>query len=137
MKHLPLKIRQKTIYNVRVSVRGRYPFLIMTRATAGAGRMEADTPSREFRMKKKGERKMRKYTKNGELEAVICNHCAKKLAVKDGIVREGVLMIDHAWDYFSEKDGEVHHLDLCEECYDQLIQGLRLPVDIEERTELL
>ena len=87
--------------------------------------MKADTPSREFRMKKKGERKMRKYTKNGELEAVICNHCAKKLAVKDGIVREGVLMIDHAWDYFSEKDGEVHHLDLCEECYDQLIQRLR------------
>ncbi len=29
MKHLPLKIRQKTIYNVRVSVRGRYPFLIV------------------------------------------------------------------------------------------------------------
>ncbi len=80
---------------------------------------------------------MRKYTKNGELETVICNHCAKKLAVKDGIVREGALMIDHAWDYFSEKDGEVHHLDLCEECYDQLIRSFRLPVDVEERTELL
>ena len=136
MKHLPLKIRQKTIYNVRVSVRGRYPFLI----AACQSRRRADESGYPFagiQDEKKGERKMRKYTKNGELEAVICNHCAKKLAVKDGIVREGVLMIDHAWDYFSEKDGEVHHLDLCEECYDQLIQGLRLPVDIEERTELL
>ncbi len=120
-------------------MRGRYPFSylggIELADKTGVG--QRDTPSREFRMKKKGERKMRKYTKNGELEAVICNHCAKKLAVKDGIVREGVLMIDHVWDYFSEKDGEVHHLDLCEECYDQLIQGLRLPVDVEERTELL
>ncbi len=80
---------------------------------------------------------MRKYKGNGELESAICNCCAKKLAVKGGIVREGALMLDHAWDYFSEKDGEVHHLDLCEDCYDQLIRGFRIPVDIEERTELL
>ncbi len=129
MKHLPLKIRQKTIYNVRVSVESGYPFIVL----AGSGRQEG--PRRGN--KKKGESKMRKYKCNGELETVICNCCAKKLAVKDGIVREGVLMLDHAWDFFSEKDGEVHHLDLCEECYDQFIQGLKLPVDVEENTELL
>ena len=69
---------------------------------------------------------MRKYKCNGELETVICNACGKKMAVKNGIIREGVLRIDHTWDYFSEKDGEVHHLDICEECYDNLIQTLRL-----------
>ena len=50
---------------------------------------------------------MRKYGKNGQLEAVACNMCGKKIAVKEGIVREGALLSDHAWDYFSEKDGEV------------------------------
>ena len=45
-------------------------------------------------------------------------------------------MFDHAWDYFSEKDGEVHHFDLCESCYDELINQFRLPVDVEEQTEL-
>ena len=80
---------------------------------------------------------MRKYTCNGELETVICNGCGKKLIVKDGILREGALRIDHAWDFFSEKDGEVHHMDLCEECYDQLARSLRIPVEIEESTELL
>jgi len=80
---------------------------------------------------------MRKYKGNGELETVICNMCGKKLAVKHGIVREGVLSMDHTWDYFSEKDGEVHHLDLCEACYDNLTQTLRIPVDVEEATELL
>ena len=59
------------------------------------------------------------------------------MAVKNGIVREGVLRIDHTWDYFSEKDGEVHHLDICEECYDNLIQTLRLPVELEETTEFM
>ena len=85
----------------------------------------------------KGESKMRNYKSNGELETVICKDCGKKMAVKNGIVREGVLMIDHAWDYFSEKDGEVHHLDICEECYDNLTQSLRLPVEIEETAEFI
>lgn len=62
---------------------------------------------------------MRKYGKTGKLETVICNMCGKKIVVKDGIVREGAAAFDHAWDYFSEKDGEVHHFDLCESCYDE------------------
>lgn len=45
--------------------------------------------------------------------------------------------VRHAWDYFSEKDGEVHHFDLCESCYDELVGGFRIPVDVEEQTELL
>ena len=45
---------------------------------------------------------MRKYGKTGKLETVICNMCGKKIAVKDGIVREGAAAFDHAWDYFSE-----------------------------------
>ena len=50
---------------------------------------------------------------------------------------EGAAAFDHAWDYFSEKDGEVHHFDLCESCYDELVGGFRIPVDVEEQTELL
>lgn len=66
---------------------------------------------------------MRKYGKTGKLETVICNMCGKKIVVKDGIVREGAAAFDHAWDYFSEKDGEVHHFDLCESCYDDWWAG--------------
>ena len=52
---------------------------------------------------------MKKYNKNGQLETLICNGCGKKLAVSQGIIREGAISIDHVWDYFSEKDGQVHH----------------------------
>lgn len=86
---------------------------------------------------KKGENDMRRYKGGNHLESVICNCCGKKLVVKDGIVREGVLTINHVWDFFSEKDGEVHHMDLCEDCYDEMVSGFRIPVDIEEQTELL
>ena len=68
---------------------------------------------------------MRKYTSGGQLEAVVCNCCGKKLIVVDGIVREGVLSINHAWDF------------LCEPCYDAVISEFKLPVDVEEQKEFL
>lgn len=80
---------------------------------------------------------MRKLKKDGELESVICNRCGKKLVVKDGILREGAIRIDHAWDFFSEKDGEVHHFDLCESCYDQMICEWKIEPEIEEQVEFM
>lgn len=80
---------------------------------------------------------MKKYKGGGQLEAVLCNGCGKKLIVEEGIVREGMISIDHVWDFFSEKDGEIHHMDLCEECYDQMIAQFHIPVDVEEQTELM
>lgn len=80
---------------------------------------------------------MRKYRANGQLEAVICNGCGKKLIVENGVVREGVIMVDHAWDYFSEKDGDIHHWDMCEACYDLMISQFRLPADVEEQVEFI
>ena len=47
---------------------------------------------------------MRKIGPDGQLERMICNACGKKLAVRQGIVLEGAISIDHTWDYFSEKD---------------------------------
>lgn len=80
---------------------------------------------------------MRKYKSNGELEKVICNCCGKKLVVEGGIVREGAFSVDHAWDFFSEKDGEVHHWDLCEACYDRLLDTFRIAADVEEQVEFV
>ena len=80
---------------------------------------------------------MRKYKGKGELESVWCNWCEKRLIVKDGILREGSAHFELTWDYFSEKDGEVHSFDLCESCYDELINQFKISVQVKERTELL
>ena len=79
---------------------------------------------------------MRKY-KGTSLTAVICKCCGRNLVVANGIVREGVAHICAEWDYFSEKDGENHNFDICEECYDRLLAGFRYPAMISQRTELL
>lgn len=80
---------------------------------------------------------MRRYRNGGMLESVICNNCGRKLVVEGGIVREGAISINYAWDFFSEKDGEIHHFDLCESCYDEIVSQFRIPVEQEEQTELL
>ena len=91
----------------------------------------------EMRQRKARIQNMRKMGSDGQLKRMICNACGKKLAVKQGIVLEGVISVDHTWDYFSEKDGQTDHFDLCEECYDQMTAAFKIAVETEEQTEYL
>ena len=50
---------------------------------------------------------MRKIGPDGQLERMICNACGKKLAVRQGIVLEGAISIDHTWDYFCVKSAMI------------------------------
>ena len=38
---------------------------------------------------------------------------------------------------FFRKDGEIHHFDLCEDCYNEVTAEFRVPVDVEDEIELL
>ncbi len=67
-----------------------------------------------------------------ELEEVICNQCGKVIKSKNGMHQEEVCSVHKAWGYFSDKDMEVHDFDLCESCYDRLIAGFKVPVEIRE-----
>lgn len=82
---------------------------------------------------------MRRYKNNKErkLLELICNCCGKNIHIKNGIVKEGVCYIDCVWGYFSEKDGERHTFDLCEECYDKITKSFEFPVEINSEKEYL
>ena len=69
---------------------------------------------------------MRKYK-------IICNKCGKEVEVKNGVPAEDTLHVQKHWGYFSNKDNEEHTFDLCEACYDELVAGFQIPVDVEER----
>ena len=79
---------------------------------------------------------MRKYTKGGELLRAVCNCCGKELKVENGILKEGIFSAENIWGYFSDKDMEVHSLDLCESCYDSWVSGFAVPVEVQEATEI-
>jgi ribosomal-protein-alanine N-acetyltransferase len=79
---------------------------------------------------------MRKY-QNKILQKVVCNNCKKELHVVNGILQEGCFQGKQRFDYFSDKDGEIHEFDLCEQCYDSMIQKFQIPVSQKEETEFL
>ncbi|MBQ8189673.1 MAG: hypothetical protein IJZ44_07845 [Lachnospiraceae bacterium] len=79
---------------------------------------------------------MRVYNEK-QLTKVFCNRCGKELAVENGILKEGCYHGKQRFDYFSEKDGVIHEFELCEACYDMLIESFRLPVSQREETEFV
>ena len=66
-----------------------------------------------------------------------CNLCGKEIEIQGEIPKGEGLHVEKNWGYFSEKDGEIHRFDLCEECYDHLTEEFVLPVEREEQTVLI
>lgn len=80
---------------------------------------------------------MRKYNIDGTIRELKCNMCGKELEIEKGIVKEGVFSSEYQWSYFSEKDGEIHIFDLCESCYDEMIEKFKIMPEIQECNELI
>ena len=67
-----------------------------------------------------------------------CNCCGNRIHTGRDRQGEDYLDLTKAWGYFSRnKDGQVHHITLCESCYDNWTGEFVLPVEIREETELL
>lgn len=70
-------------------------------------------------------------------DEIFCNQCGKLIKVEEGIVKEGVFSAHVDWGYFSNKDGEMHQVDLCEDCYDKWIAHFAISIDVVSKTEML
>ena len=68
---------------------------------------------------------------------VVCNQCKKEMKVENGYLKEGCFSADVTFGYFSHKDGTRQHFDLCEECYDRLVEQFQVPVEESQSTELV
>lgn len=82
---------------------------------------------------------MRKYKncETQELQQAVCNMCGKNMKVNKGRLEEGAFHAEMPWGYFSEKDGEIHSLDLCEACYDKWIKSFAVEVTVKKNRELI
>ncbi len=72
-------------------------------------------------------------------QKVLCNCCGRALSTSDSgkTVTEDAVYIRKEWGYFSEKDLQIHHIVVCEDCYDEWIKQFKLPVKIEKKQEVL
>ena len=78
---------------------------------------------------------------NGDIKtglvSVKCNCCEKEFLVENGILKEECIHVSHDFGFFGHRDGETHCFDLCEDCYTHIISKFRIPVEMQERKELL
>lgn len=68
---------------------------------------------------------------------IYCNACGREIKVENGILKEDVARIEKEWGYFSKKDTQIHLFHLCEECYDTITAGFKLPVTQLDNHEVL
>lgn len=80
-------------------------------------------------------KQMKQYKKIESEEQVVetmyCNKCGKAIVVENNILKEGVFQGVISWGYFSDKDGETHEFDICENCYDTFVKSFTVPVNIQ------
>lgn len=81
-------------------------------------------------------RNLEKSNKAGEV-SLYCNCCGKKLKVENGILMEDAFEASKEWGYFSKKDMEVHHFNMCEECYENMVAKFKIPVEVKKKLEVL
>ena len=64
-----------------------------------------------------------------KVEKIICNKCGKVIPVTGGIPQEDVLEVEKRWGYHSGKDNQVDGFDLCEDCYDELVDSFLIKLE--------
>ncbi len=72
-----------------------------------------------------------------EKKPICCNSCGKMIVIENGIMKEDAFEATKEWGYFSKRDMEVHHFNLCEECYEQITAQFKIPVRVDKKLEVL
>lgn len=68
---------------------------------------------------------------------IICNCCGKVIITKGQLPKKEYIRIKKTWGYFSNKDGQVHTMNICEDCYDKWVATFVKKIDKKEATELV
>lgn len=69
-----------------------------------------------------------------KLEYILCNKCGKNIDIK---TYKDYLEIYKTWGYNSNCDNETHEFDVCQDCYDEIIKSLKIPVTKSMRKKRL
>ena len=68
---------------------------------------------------------------------ICCNMCGKMVKFEEGLLKEDFFEATKDWGYFSKKDLQTHKFNLCENCYDKLVDKFKIPLLIIDKKEAL
>lgn len=71
-------------------------------------------------------------------DRIYCNRCGREICTIELKDKTSFLTIQKEWGYFSrEKDGKVQRMDICEPCYEVLVESFAIPPEEKQITEYL
>ena len=72
-----------------------------------------------------------------QVKMIYCNKCGKPICIEEIVEKADYVKIEKNWGYFSNKDGVTQKVNICEECYDHMVEEFEIPPTEEQNTELL
>lgn len=76
----------------------------------------------------------KRFIEKTKVKYVICNNCGENIDVKK---YRDFLSINKVWGYNSNYDNEVHHIEICQECYYNFISQLKIKPKITKRKKFI
>ena len=70
-----------------------------------------------------------------KIKLIVCNMCACDIDITSNPYVDNHISIEKMWHYGSPFDGELHSIDLCLECYDKLLQILRIAPNLQQEVQ--
>lgn len=64
-----------------------------------------------------------------KIEKVFCNSCGESIKTDKHGNMSDYLHIEKCWGYDSDMDGEEHSIDICQECYKEMIKKFKIKVN--------
>ena len=75
--------------------------------------------------------------KNNKKKSISCNMCGKTVEFEEGLLKDDFFEATKDWGYFSKKDLQTHRFNLCEDCYDSMVDKFVIPMTIIDKKEAL
>ena len=137
-KELPLKIANISVYNVGDAASVPCPLFCEKYRRRIRRRPESGSTAGGICEKKKRRGiNMRKYQKKWNTGKCSLQRLRKEAGGRAWNPAGRRLCRTLSVGLFFEKDGEIHHWDLCEDCYDSLIRQFVIAPEIEEAVEFM
>lgn len=64
-----------------------------------------------------------------EIDIVVCNCCGKEIKTDSHGYTPDHLSVEKRWSYHSCFDNSIHSFDICQDCYQKIIDSFKLPIN--------
>ena len=59
------------------------------------------------------------------VDEILCDCCGKSCTITEPVIEHEYASIEAIWGYFSNQDGNQYNLDICEDCFNEVLELIK------------